>query len=75
MDAQRTELSGLAKTTIDKCTKIREKFEEMVAKGRAEGEKQYQVQKVGADHLRTFILMFLACPTPYSTKVLYTFPD
>merc|ERR1719225_2273970 len=30
MDAQRTELSGLAKTTIDKCTKIREKFEEMV---------------------------------------------
>merc|ERR1719297_158151 len=32
MDAQRTELSGLAKTTIDKCTKIREKFEEMVAK-------------------------------------------
>merc|ERR1719297_569761 len=31
MDAQRTELSGLAKTTIDKCTKIREKFEEMVA--------------------------------------------
>jgi hypothetical protein len=25
-------LSGLAKTTIDKCTKIREKFEEMVAK-------------------------------------------
>merc|ERR1719297_566801 len=32
MDAQRTELSGVAKTTIDKCTKIREKFEEMVAK-------------------------------------------
>merc|ERR1719225_956861 len=32
MDAQRTELSGLAKTTIDKCTKIREKFEEMAAK-------------------------------------------
>merc|ERR1719379_3288576 len=27
MDAQRTELSGLAKTTIDKCTKIREKFD------------------------------------------------
>merc|ERR1719213_965384 len=34
MDAQRTELSGLAKTTIDKCTKIREKFEEMVDKER-----------------------------------------
>merc|ERR1719213_677829 len=34
MDAQRTELSGLAKTTIDKFTKIREKFEEMVDKER-----------------------------------------
>merc|ERR1719379_1561205 len=33
-DAQRTELSGLAKTTIDKCTKIREKFEKMVDKER-----------------------------------------
>jgi len=31
MDVQRIELSGLAQTTISKCEKIRERFEEMVA--------------------------------------------
>jgi len=35
MDVQRTELSGLATRTVDKCEKIRERFEQMVA-----GEKK-----------------------------------